>query len=99
MLLLKSYCILHTLSGVVRTAYKQTTYTMRKEVAIVAYKRLKTMGNYKTVSPVVVVAYERWLFTRGSNYRALTGKIWSFGLVVDRLWDFWNIYQGHPARI
>ena len=72
MLLLKSYCILYTLSGVVRTAYKQTTYAMRQKVA---YKRLKTMGNYKAVSPVVVVAYERWLLTRGSNYRALpTGK-------------------------
>ena len=92
MLSLKSYCISYTLSGVV-----STVYTMRQEVA---YKRLKTMGNYKAVSPVIVVAYERWLFTRGSNYRALpTGKIWCFELVVDRLWDFWNIYQGHPAGI
>ena len=90
MLSLKSYCILYILSGVVRTAYKQVTYTIRQEVA---YKRLKTMGNNKTVSPVVLVAYERWLFTRGSNYRALTGKIWCFGLLVDRLSDFWNIYH------
>ena len=48
MLSVKSYCILYTLSrGVVRTAYKQTTYTIRQEVA---YKRLKTMGNNKTTS-------------------------------------------------
>ena len=38
---------MYTLSGVVRTAYKQTTYTIRQEVA---YKRLKTMGNNKTAS-------------------------------------------------
>ena len=25
------------------------------------------------------VAYERWSFSKGSNYRALTGKIWCFG--------------------
>ena len=47
MLSVKSYCILYTLSSVVRTAYKQTTYTIRQEVA---YKRLKTMGNNKTAS-------------------------------------------------
>ena len=49
---------------------------------VVAYKRLKTM---KIIMPspqkVVAVAYQRWSFTRGSN-RALTGKIWCFGLVV-----------------
>lgn len=72
MLSLKSYCILYTLSGVVRTAYKQTVYTIRQEVA---YKRLKTMGNYKTVSSVVVVAYERWLFTRDISHKiTLTPK-------------------------
>ena len=83
------YCILWGAWCVQRT--KQTTYTMRQEVA---YKRLKTMGNYKTVSPVVVVAYESWLFTRGSNYRALAGKIWCFELVVDRLWDFERYIRG-----
>ena len=44
---------------------------------VVAYKRLKTM---KIIMPspqtVVALAYERWSFTRMSNYRALTGKIW-----------------------
>ena len=27
---------------------------------------------------VVAVAYRRWSFTRGSNCKALTGKIWVF---------------------
>ena len=27
---------------------------------------------------VVAVAYERWSFTRGSNYRAFTGNIFVF---------------------
>lgn len=37
---------------------------------VVAYKGLKTMENYKTVSPkVVAVVYEN------SNYQALFGKL------------------------
>ena len=52
--------------------YKQTTYTIRQEVA---YKRLKTMGNNKTVSSVVVVTYERWLITRYISHKiTLTPK-------------------------
>ena len=42
---------------------------------MVAYKRLKTM---KIIMPspekVVAVSYERWSSTRGSKYRALTGR-------------------------
>ena len=36
----------------------------------VAYKRLKTMDNYKTVTPTVAEPYERWSFTRIFNYKA-----------------------------
>ena len=35
---------------------------------------------------VVVVAYKRWLFTRGSNYSALTGKNVVFQ-IGGRLWE------------
>ena len=35
---------------------------------------------------MVAVAYERWSFTRGSNYRALTGKRLLFW-IVGRLWE------------
>ena len=34
---------------------------------------------------VVVVAYRRWSFTRGSNCEALTGKVLVFW-IGDRLW-------------
>ena len=54
----------------------------------VAYKRLKTMENFKTVTPksgrvrlqeVVINLMGSWLsFMRSSNYRALIGKILVF---------------------
>ena len=31
---------------------------------------------------VVIVTYERWAFTRCSNYRALTEKFWHYGWMV-----------------
>ena len=43
---------------------------------VVALKSLRTMENFKPSSlklKVVAIAYERWLFTGGSNYKALTG--------------------------
>ena len=53
-------------------------------------KRLKTMKNNQTVRPVKWLymwsLMRRWLFTRGSDYRDLTGEIlvfWKFG----RLWE------------
>ena len=53
-------------------------------------KRLKTMENNQTVRPVkwlyMCSLMRRWLFTRGSDYRDLTGEIlvfWKFG----RLWE------------
>ena len=36
----------------------------------VPYKRLKTMDNYKTVTPIVAKAYKRWSFTRIFNYKS-----------------------------
>ena len=46
---------------------------------VVAYKSLKTMKNH-LAQKVVSVAYGKWsfYFTRGSNCRALTGKILVF---------------------
>ena len=43
---------------------------------VVAYKSLKTMEliNHQA-QKVVAVAYRRWSFTRGSNCKALTGKV------------------------
>ena len=39
----------------------------------VAYRRLKTMESHKTVSSKGGCGcYERWPFTRGSKYRALS---------------------------
>ena len=35
---------------------------------------------------MVAIAYERWSFTRGSNYRAATGKILMFW-ISGRLWE------------
>ena len=55
---------------------------------MVAYKSLKTNGkslNFQS-QEVVVVAYRRWLFTRGSNCEALTGKVLVFW-IGDRLWE------------
>ena len=43
---------------------------------VVVYKRLKTMENINhKAQKLVVVAYRRWSFTRGSNCKAFTGKI------------------------
>ena len=55
---------------------------------VVAYKRLKTMKTYLTVSPkgIVSVAYKTWSFSRGSNYSPLTGKI-LMGVIGCRLWE------------
>ena len=41
---------------------------------LVAYKGLKTMENInRQAQKMVLVAYGRWSFTRGSNCKALTG--------------------------
>ena len=43
---------------------------------VVIYKRLKTMENINhKAQKLVMVAYRVWSFTRGSNCKALTGKI------------------------
>ena len=52
---------------------------------VVAYQRIKTLGNHQA-QKVVAVAYRRWSFTRGSNCKALTGKILVFW-IGGRLWD------------
>ena len=51
-------------------------------------KRLKTMENYKTVSPKSGRGGLREIlaYTRGCNYRALTGKILVFWM-GGRLWE------------
>ena len=55
---------------------------------MVAYKSLKTNGKSlnSQSQEVVVVAYRRWLFTRGSNCEALTGKVLAFR-IGDCLWE------------
>ena len=54
---------------------------------VVVYKSLKTMENINhEAQKLVVVACRRWSFTRGSNSKALTGKIvvfWTGGC----LWE------------
>ena len=56
---------------------------------LVAYKGLKTMENINRQAPkMVLVAYGRWLFTRGSNCKALT--VFSIG---GRLWG-WSLTRG-----
>ena len=54
---------------------------------VVVYKSLKTVENINhKAQKLVVVTYRRWSFTRGSNCKALTGKIvvfWTGG----RLWE------------
>ena len=46
---------------------------------VVIYKRLKTMVNINhKAQKLVMVAYRVWSFTRGSNCKALTGKILVF---------------------
>ena len=58
---------------------------------VVAYKGLKTMENINRQAPkMVLVAYGRWSFTRGSNCKALTGfliggRLW--GVVVYERWS------------
>ena len=43
---------------------------------VVTYGRLKTKENFKLLAPkVVVVAYERWLLTRGFQCSDLTEKL------------------------
>ena len=49
---------------------------------VVAYKRLKIFKkslNFQA-QKVVAVAYRRWSFSRGSNCKALTGKVLVFWL-------------------
>ena len=54
---------------------------------VVAYKRLKTTKIInRQAQKLVAVAYRRWLFTRGSNYKALTGKVLVFWF-GGRLWE------------
>ena len=54
---------------------------------VVVYKSLKTMENINhKAQKLVVVAYRRWSFTRGSNCKALTGKIVVFW-IGGRLWE------------
>ena len=45
---------------------------------VVACKRLKTVENHRQAQKLVAVAYRGWSFTRGSNCKALTGKILMF---------------------
>ena len=51
---------------------------------MVAYKRLKTTGNFKLLGiKVVAVTLERWSLARGSKYGNLTRKLlvfWKTGL-------------------
>ena len=59
------------MSGVVHN--EERDHNMRQ---IVAYKRLKTMENYRAVKEkVIALAYGRWSIMRSSNYRALGEKI------------------------
>ena len=54
---------------------------------VVGYKRLKTMKIINLqAQKVVAVAYRRWSFTRGSNCKALTGKVLVFW-IGGRLWE------------
>ena len=41
---------------------------------------------------VVAVAYRRWCFTRGSNCKALTRKLWCFGLAAT--YGRWSLTRG-----
>ena len=46
---------------------------------------------------MVIVTYERWAFTRCSNYRALTEKFWHYGwMVAYRGW--WLTRVAHTWR-
>ena len=58
----------------------------RKMHQEVANKRWKTVTTKLWGQKVVAFAYERWSFTRGSNYRAATGKILMFW-ISGHLWE------------
>ena len=50
---------------------------------VLAWKRLKTMENTNNqTQKVVMVAYRRWSFTKGSNWKALTGKMFGWEVVT-----------------
>ena len=51
---------------------------------VVAYKQWKIIN--RQAQKVVVVAYRRWSFTRGSNCKALTGKFLVFW-IGGHLWE------------
>ena len=51
---------------------------------VVAYKQWKIIN--RQAQKVVAVAYRRWSFTRGSNCKALTGKVLVFW-IGGRLWE------------
>ena len=61
---------------------------------VAAYKRLKTFKkslNFQA-QKVVAVSYRRWLFTRDSNCKALTRKIWVFW-IGGHIWR-WSLTTG-----
>ena len=54
---------------------------------VVAYKRLKQWKIIDRLAlKVVAVAFRRWSFIRGSNCKALTGKVLVFW-IGGRLWE------------
>ena len=57
------------------------------------YKRLKAMKRYiRHLKNGNVTAYETWSFSRGSNYKALTGKNVVFWHVV--AYGRWSLKRG-----
>ena len=58
----------------------------RKMHQVVANKKWKTVTTKLWGQKVVAFAYERWSFTRGSSYRAATGKILMF-CISGHLWE------------
>ena len=61
---------------------------------VVSYKMLKTMENSDkaVILKMVAVAYKRWTFTRGSNFKALSGEILVF-LLGGHTWTFDGIFS------
>ena len=57
-------------------------HTAQRDQRMHQVERLKTIQLYEIIKlyaqKVVAVAYWRWLFTRGSNCKALTGKVLVF---------------------
>ena len=51
---------------------------------VVSYKQWKIIN--RQTQKVVAVAYRRWSFTRGSNCKALTGKVLVFW-IGGHLWE------------